>query len=787
MFKHHIFLALRNFKKHRASFLINLTGLTTGFTCALFILLWVRDELSVNKFHENDDHLYRVMEIQTYANDRLATNATPGVLAENLKVDFPGIKYASGTSRIRESQLSFDNQSYKEIGLHVDTDFLKMFSYPLKIGNVATVLADKSSMCISESLATTLFGNVASAIGKTIRYEENRDFVVSGVLEDVPANSTLQFDYLLPYEVYKEENQWVTEWGNNGPHTFVMLHPGVDPGEVTSKIANYVNEKNEDRNTVELFLKKYSEQYLFGNFTDGYPDGGRITYVRLFILIAVILLVIACINFMNLSTAAASKRAKEVGVRKAIGAQRKILIYQYLVESWLIALFAALVAVILAFLLLPHFNEVTGKSMSLGLSWVNTGLILAVVFICGLLAGSYPAVYLTHFNPTVIFKGDIKTSLGELWVRKGLVIFQFTVTIALMIGVIMVHKQIRYAFNKNLGYDRENVVVFRQDGSIPNKREVFFNKLRSTPGVVSASSSSHNMIQQMTSTTGLEWEGKPTDEEVIFENVRVDEDFLKTLDMKLVSGRWFSKEFGADTTRVVINESALQVMGFNAEEVIGKRVRLWDRYDLQVIGVLRDFHYESIHTKVSPSFFWPQDRRLRYVVVRLAPGRQSETLSAIQRLYSSFNPGFIFDYAFLDSSYQQLYTAEQQVSKLSTYFSAVTILVSCLGLFGLAAFTVQSRTKEIGIRKVLGASSGRIVLVLSASFTKLVGIAVLVSLPISYYAVAAWLDSFAYKTSMSLWVFGAAGLLSLLIAWVTVSSQALKAAHINPSQTLKQE
>ena len=787
MFKHHLFSALRNFQKHSSPFLINLIGLTTAFTCAMFILIWVEDERSVNKFHENDNHLYRVMEIQTYSNNRLANNATPGILAEYLKEDFPEIRYATGTSRARESQLSVDEQSYRENGLHVDIDFLKMFSYPLIAGNIEMVLANKSSICISERLATKLFGSYTAALGKTIRYEDRRDFDVSGVFQDVPVKSTLQFDYLLPYEVYKEENQWVTGWGNNGPHTFVMLHPGVDANEVTEKIANYINEKDEERNTVELFLKRYSEQYLYGNFTDGYPNGGRITYVRLFTLIAIILLLIACINFMNLSTATASKRAKEVGVRKAVGAHRNVLVYQYLTESVLTSFFAIIIALTLVFLLLPHFNEVTGKAIVFTLTWQKMGVITLSIFISGLLAGSYPAIYLSHFNPTVIFKGDIKSSLGELWVRKGLVIFQFTATIVLMIGVIMVQKQIQYAFNKNLGYDRENVVIFRQDGNIPSKREAFFNELRSLPGVVSASSSSHNMLQQMTATMGLEWEGKPPGEEIIFENIRVDEYFIKTMGMKLIAGRWFSKEFGADTTRVVINESTLEVMGFEAEEVLGKRVRLWDQYDLQVIGVLADFHYESIHTKVSPSFFWPQDRRLRYVAVRIDGEYQPETIAAIENLYKSFNPGFVFDCNFLDSSYQELYNAERQVGKLSSYFAGITILISCLGLFGLAAFTAQSRTREIGIRKVLGASPGQIVWMLSSSFTKLVAIALAIALPISYYAVAAWLDSFAYQTGMSFWVFGVSGLLSLLIAGITVSSQTIKVANINPSKTLKQE
>ena len=782
--RYYLRITFRNFLRHRVSSLINIIGLTTGLSCAFFIYLWVQDEFTINKFHENDDRLYRVMEFQTYSNETFATNSTPGILGENLKKDFPDIKFAATTTWINPALLSYNNSYFKEDGYHVGEDFFNIFTYPLIAGDPNTALKDKTSICISKSLAEKFFGDAEAAVGKTIRYEEDRNFIVSGVFEDINPKSTYIFDFVLPLQDYLDRNEWATQWGNNGPHTYVILHNGVNPDDVTNKISGYIKTKEDDSNA-DLFLKRYSEQYLYGKYTNGVLDGGRIDYVRLFSIIAVFILVIACINFMNLSTARASKRAHEVGVRKAIGADRSRLIRQYIGEAVLISFFAMLLSYLVVIIFLPAFNEITDKEISMQLTPELIGVSLLTIFITGFLAGSYPALYLTHFNPVQVLKGEIKSSIGEIWARKGLVVFQFTITIILIVGVVVIHKQTQYAYTKNLGYNQDNVVFFSQDGGIPDKREAFFTELRKIPGVANAAGTSHSMVSQQSNTSGLEWTGKSPEERVLFENVRVDYEFYETMGFDLAAGRWFSREFGADTTKMVINEAAARVMGFTPEEAVGQNIKLWEEYDLEIVGVLKDFHYMSIHREVDPAYFWL--RSTWNVAVRLEAGKEVETMMAIEDLYQQFSPGFIFEYEFLDKRYQRLYNSEKRIGTLSSYFAGFAILISCLGLFGLAAFTAERRLKEIGIRKVLGATTSNIVMMLSGDFTKLVGVSILIALPISYYFMDKWLDRFAYKIDLSIWIFLWAAIISLVIAWLTVSSQALRAANVNPAKCLKDE
>ena len=782
--KYYLRITLRNFFRHKVSSLINLIGLTTGLSCAFFIYLWVQDEFTINKFHEKDDRLFRVMEFQTYSNETFATNSTPGILGENLKLDFPDIQYAATTTWINPVLLSHEDTYFKEDGYHVGEDFFNIFTYPLIVGDPNSVLKDKTSICISRDVANKFFGSIDNAVGKTLRYDDDRNFIVSGIFENINPKSTHIFDFVLPLPDYLDRNEWATQWGNNGPHTYVILQEGADPDEVTKKIAGYIKSKEEDSH-IDLFLKKYSEQYLYGRYTNGIPDGGRIDYVRLFSVIAVFILVIACINFMNLSTARASKRAHEVGVRKAIGADRSLLIRQYIGEAILISLFSMVIAYLVVLSLLPQFNEITDKSISLQLNPKILVVSIFTVILTGVLAGSYPALYLTHFNPVQVLKGEIKSSAGELWARKGLVIFQFTITIILIVGVIVIYKQTEYAFTKNLGYDQDNVVFFSQDGDISEKRETFFTELRKIPGVVNAGGTSHGMVYQQSNTMGLEWRGKQPEERKLFENIRVDYEFYETMGFDLVTGRWFSREFGSDTAKMVINEAAARAMGFTAEEAIGEHVTLWEEYDLEIVGVLKDFHYMSIHREVDPAFF--RIESTWNVAVRLEAGKEVQTMYAIEELYQEFSPGFIFEYEFLDKRYQRLYNSEKRVGTLSSYFAGFAIVISCLGLFGLASFTAERRLKEIGIRKVLGASVTNIVMMLSKDFTRLVGISIVIAVPISYYFMNRWLESFAYKIDLTAWIFiGTAGI-SLLIAWLTVSSQALRAANINPSKCLKDE
>ncbi len=783
MLSHYFKSAFRNFLRHRVSFIINIVGLTTGLACALFIFLWVADELAVDKFHAKDDRLFRVKEYQTYSDYVGTTNSTPGILAENLKLDYPEIEYAAVTTWVSDDQFSYEDKFFKEKGWHAGEDFFNIFSFPLLIGNADDVLKDKTAVCISRDMAERFFGSPEEAFGKTLRYVQDRPLQVTGVFENIPPKSTYVFDFVINFEDYKQRNSWVNEWGNNGPSTFVVLAEGADPAEVTTKIAGYIAERDENSN-VELFLKKFSDSYLYGSYSNGVPDGGRIEYVRLFSAIAIFILIIACINFMNLSTARASKRAHEVGVRKAVGAGRNSLIGQYLGESLMISFISLILAVFIVWLGLGTFNEITDKSIALALSPAMIVGVLLTTLLTGLLAGSYPALYLSSFRPVVVLKGDIKTSAGELWARRGLVVFQFWLTIVLIVGVSVVYKQVQYVFSKNLGYDQENVVMFVQEGKVDESRNTFLDELERLPGVINAGAIGHSMMGRNSNTSGLNWPGKSPEERILFENMRVSYDLFETMGFEMAQGRSFSKDFGADSSKIIFNEAALAIMGL--EDPIGQNIRLWDRYDYEIIGIVKDFHFQSLHNDVKPAFFI-LSKYTWNIVARLPAGDQRGYLQEIEELYRAFNPGFVFEPEFLNQEYQELYAAEQRVGSLSSYFAGFAILISCLGLFGLAAFTAERRLKEIGIRKVLGATVGNIVVMLSADFTKLVLVATFFALPVAYYLLGKWLEDFEYRISLDWWIFAGAALAAMLIAWITVGSQAFRAANTNPARCLKDE
>ena len=784
MFSYNFKLAIRNFQRHRTQFFINLIGLTTGLTCAFLIYLWVQDEYSIDKFHENDDQLYQVMKMEVYNNEKTISPATPGLLGESLRADFPEVKYSAATTWIRPTLLSYENTFVREKGYHAGKDFFNIFSYPLLIGDRNTVLKDRTSICISRKLATIFYGSVENAIGQTLQYGEEQQFTVTGVFENISKNSTYVFDYVLPLQDFLDQASWANDWANTGPPTYVVLQEGTDPQVTSNKITDYLKTKVAESKT-DLFLKKYSDQYLYSRYTNGVPDGGRIDYVRLFSVIGIFIIVIACINFMNLSTAQASRRALEVGIRKAIGAGRGGLIGQYIGEAVLTAFISMLLCFVFVFVLLVPFNEITGKSIILSFTPELIIVSILTVMITGILAGSYPAFYLSHFLPIQVLKNRISNSVGEIWARKGLVIFQFALTVMLIVGVVVIHRQTQYLNNKHLGYERDNVVFFQQDGGIFNRKETFFNELRDLPGVVSAGGTNHELLGRYSSNPGVEWEGKETDEKILFERFWVDYDFYETMGFKLAQGRWFSKDYSTDSSKIIINEAAAKAMGFSPEVAIGKNIALWDGFNFEVVGILKDFHYMSLHESVNPAYFRLEETN--NVAARLEAGKEKEALEGIEALYKTYAPGFIFDYNFLDKSYQALYESEQRVGTLSSLFAGIAIIISCLGLFGLAAFTAERRTKEIGIRKVLGASVTSVVMLLSRDFIRLVLIAIVIALPLSYLFMQEWLTQFAYTIDLSIWIFLSAALTALVIAWLTVSMQTFKAANINPAECIKDE
>ena len=784
MFNHYLKLAFRNFQRQKSSFLINLIGLSTGLAGALIIFLWVNDELRMDQFLENDAQLYRVLEHQQYAEDVMTTNSTPGPLADALTEEFPEIAHAATILWSNNFTLFIDDKGYKVEGRPVGSDFLQIIRTPMIEGDRVNALKDFKSLVISESTAKKMYGSSREAMGQTVLLDKEDEKVITGVFQDLPTNSTLQVDMLMPFDTYRKGKEWLYQWGNNGPRTYITIKEGTDYQALSDKMADFIKKRDEDSN-VTVFLKPYSESYLYGRYENGKQAGGRIEYVRLFSMIAIFILVIACINFMNLSTARASKRAKEVGVKKAIGAERGELIQQYLSESLLIALLSLALAIIMVNLFLPKFNTITDKSIAFDWSPTMLGVFFLITVLTGLLAGSYPAFYLSGFEPVKVLKGTIKGSLGELWARRGLVVFQFTLSIILIVAVTVVYNQIQYVQSKNLGYKKENLIRFGTDGQLYENLSPFLAEAKKIPGVVNISSIGHGMIGRTNNTSGLKWEGKDPNSRILFENISSNYDLLETLKIQLKEGRFFSRDFGSDTTKIIFNEAAIKVMGL--EEPVGKTIRLWDEYDLEIIGVVTDFHFESLHEPVNPAFFWLNPDNAWNVMASLKAGKEKEALSALEKTYSTFNPGFNFEYQFLDEQYARQYKAEQRVASLSSYFAGFAILISCLGLFGLAAFTADRKKKEIGIRKVLGASVLNIVTLLTKDFTRLVLVAILLGLPLAWYLVNDWLSRFAYRIDLSIWFFILAGGLVLLISWLTVSSQALTSAMVNPRDCLQDE
>lgn len=785
MFRHNFMLTFRNFKRYKSSFLINLIGLSTGLACALLIYLWVHDELSIDKFHESDAQLYQVMENQQYADEITTTEATPGLLAEALAEEMPEVAYAAAASWTDLYTLSVDDKNIEANGLYVGKDYFNIFTYPLIQGNENQVLNDKNAIVISEELAISLFNTTKNIIGKAIEFQHERQFLISGIFKNVPSNSSSQFDFVLSFEAFKDDSPWVLDWENNGTLTYLTLKENTDIDHFNRKIVDFAKNHGGEQH-VSLVAQSYSDNYLYGQYEDGKQTGGRITYVRLFSIIAVFILIIACINFMNLSTARASRRLKEIGIKKAIGAHRNSLISQYLNESLLMAGLSLITALVIVILFLPQFNEITGKQLVIDLNISLISAMLCITIFVGLSAGSYPALYLSNFKPASILKGNLNTSVGELWARKGLVIFQFTLSIILIVSVLVVYKQIAYTQSKNLGYDKDNIIHFEAQGKVEKSLDVFLSEINNIPGILGASSIGHSLVDggYRSSSSTVEWEGKNPDDIVEMENVRVNYDMIEILDINMVAGRTFSRDYSADSTKIIFNEAAIETMGL--KDPVGKVIKLWGE-ERQIIGVAKNFHFQSFHEKVKPLFFILKPQQTWIVMAKVAAGREKEAITSLEKLYHQYSPAFTFDYRFLDEDYQAQYAAEQRVSTLSKYFAGLAILISCLGLFGLAAFTAERRIKEIGIRKILGSSDFGIVYLLSIDFTKMVLTAIVIALPISFWIAKNWLDTFAFRIDLQWWYFAGAGLVALLIAWFTVGLQTVKAARINPVEGLKDE
>lgn len=761
MLLHHLRFAWRNLVKDRRFTLLNLAGLATGLACALLIWLWIADERSMDKGHREDARLYQVMQNMETSQGIHTMDYTSGLLAGALAGSIPTIEYAATVVPASwfssKGIIGHQESKLKARGQFVSKDYFKLFTCRFLTGDPNQLFTDKRYIAISDELAMKLF-HTTDVAGKTIEWNQNEfngTYIIRGVFEKNAPQVSDPFDVLFSFELFIEKRPQIMQWGNSDPNTYVLLKPGTDIDRFNTQIHDFLLDKDK-REKKTLFVRKFSDQYLYNQYANGQQAGGRIAYVKLFAAIGIFILLIACVNFMNLSTARAASRMKEVGIKKVVGASRSSLILQYLGESVLLSIVALLLALALLALLLPAFNSITAKSLSLRLTPSMVGAVTTITLLTGLVAGAYPALYLSRFRPVAVLKGKLQTRTGELWIRKGLVVFQFSLSVMAIVAVLVISAQLHYIQSKDLGYYRDNVVSFpiplAEDPASMTNGVTFINNLKQIPGVVNVSSYYHNLTGDHGGIGGFQWPGKDPANEFDMANLEVGRGFVETMGMELVAGRGFSPGDRA-VREIIFNETAIRKMGI--KDPIGKTIKFWNR-EKQIVGITKDFHFESFYSTIQPAFFQVYPA-MPNIIVKVKAGTEKQTLAGIGKLFAGFYKGLDFEYRFLDEDYQAMYAAENRVATLSRYFTGLILSIACLGLFGLAAFTAQKRRKEIGIRKVVGASVNNIVFLLSKEYLVLIIVAALIACPLVGWGMHQWLQAFAYRVSIAPWVFLAAG------------------------------
>ncbi|TXJ93773.1 ABC transporter permease [Flagellimonas pelagia] len=793
MIKTHLKIAWRNLRRNPLFSLINILGLSTGLASAFLIFFWVTDEMTVDTFHENDQNLYQIL-MKSEENGVIRVHeGTQGPLAEALEKDLPEVEDAVTVMNLEREGMAItfsdDENTFKTEGLFASKNFFNVFSFPLMRGSIDQVLQDKDAIVVSENFALKLFGSVDKALNHQIKYSffgKEQSGKITGVFEDVPSNSTMKFSFVGTKKKLLEDI-WTNgkEWYNTGPQTYLVLKPNTDQAAFNKKIDRFVD-KYLDGNMFSLFTRKYSDAYLKGNYVDGIQSGGRITYVRLFSFIAILVLLIACINFMNLSTARVSRRFKEIGIKKTVGSTKRTLVVQFLTESIFLTCLSLILALLLVFLLIPAFNYVSGKELDLQLIFQNAPVLILATLLTGLISGSYPAFYLSGFSPLATLKGAFKTHGGELFTRKGLVVFQFMASLVLIISVLIINNQLNFALTKPIGYQKDNIVQIDLEGKAYDNIPFFFDEIEKVEGVERVGGLNQSIVREDggSSTYGIDWAGKPADLEVDFIVRDVDENLTQTLNIEMVEGEPFNEKLGSPESYVLFNEEAIRIMGL--KNPVGQKINLWGE-DKTILGVMKDFHTASVMQPISPVVFKYSPNHLALAMVRIHSGSEMKTIENLKRLYTDYNPGYNFNFTFQDQMFNAQYSSEQRILSLSKYFAILAIFISCLGLFGLAAFNNEMRVKEIGVRKVLGSSTYAILHLLFLDFLKLVLIAILIASPIAWYLMSGWLQQFAYRTNIGWAVFVIASILTILIALLTVSFQAIKAASANPVKSLRTE
>ena len=788
MLKNYFLVTVRNLLKNRVYSFINIAGLSIGIACSILILLWVFDEVSFDTFHPKSDRLYQVMVNANFDGKINSWNSVPLPTYEAMKTADAHIKNATVADWGGDHLLTVKENPITKKAYFVGEEFLEMFEFPLVYGDAATVLDDPSGMVITEATAKALFGD-ADPVNQVVRVNNAHDLKITGVLKDIPKNSSFQFDFLMPYSFWEQSSPWVKDntdnWGNYSFQAFVELDDKTNEVNVESSTKNMLAEHGETDIKSEFFLHPLLQWRLHSNFENGEQTGGMSDYVQLFTIIAIFILFIACINFMNLATARSERRAKEVGIRKSVGSNRYELIGQFMGESIFIALLAYLIAVLLAQLLLPFYNHLVDKELFIPYVSLQFWIFsLAIILVTGVVAGSYPAFYLSSFQPVKVLKGKVQAGKGASTPRKVLVTLQFGFSILLIIGTLVIYQQIQLVKSRELGYSQENLITIHYNDEL-KKNYVVVKQALLQSGVAEAVTISNSAVTSINSNNFLGWPGKPEELRVIFTTIATEYDYTKTMGIKVLEGRDFSEDFKTDTAAIVINKAGLKLM--NLENPIGTQLDLWGG-KRTLIGVVDDVLMGSPYDNVKPMFMVLDPDWSSAFTIRLSKTNDLQaSLAKVKDIFAQHNPAYPFEYTFVDEEFQKKFATINMTSHLANLFATLTIIITGLGLFGLAAYTAEKRTKEIGIRKVLGASVFSIVALMSRDFSRLVIISFLVSAPVAWWLLNMYLERYPVRTELQWWIFPLTGLIALVFALIVVTTQSLRAAHANPVNSLRSE
>jgi putative ABC transport system permease protein len=789
MLNNYFKITLRTLWKNKTYSFLNIFGLAIGLACAGVIFLWIEDEVTFDNTHIKKDRIYQVMENWNY--DGIRTfSSTPGPMAPAIKADVPGIlQTCRSTEGLTNSLFTIGDKILYAEGMYADSSLFNIFTLPFVAGNAATAFPQLYSIVITEKTARKFFGDTKNVIGKTVVVDNKQPYVVSGVIKDIPENSSIRFDWVAPFQIFENANDYIKRWGANAVSTFVELSPNADLAGINHQLENYI-QRYEPAAINHAFLFSMNDWRLREQFHGGIQSGGRIEYVHLFSLIAWIILFIACINFMNLATARSEKRAKEVGIRKVMGAGKSKLVVQFISEALFMSLLAAVISLILLYAVLPGFNALVDKNLVVGLNNpMHIGWLLLITVVCGIVAGSYPSLYLSSFNPVFVLKGMKIKAGSAAFIRKGLVVAQFSISIILIICTAIIYQQIQHVKNRNLGFNKDNLISMELKGNMASHFPSIKNALMATGMVQNVALADHTTIDGGNNTNAISWSGKPATDKFLISQRLVSPEFVNTSGMEIASGRDFKPDIASNVSDVLITQSLEKIMGQGS--ALGKT--LLTPYGDSVVhstivGVIKDYVYGNMYGKPDPVVFYcmPQFAVLMYVRMNAQTNKEAGLLK-IGEVMKQYNPAYPFTYSFVDDQFNGMFVNETLMQQLSRLFASLAIIISCLGLFGLAAYTAERRTKEIGIRKVLGASVTGITRLLSADFLKLVAIAALIAFPVAWYTMEQWLDKYPYRVTIHYWVFALAGLAAMLIALLTISFQSIKAALMNPVKSLKAE